>query len=191
LFDGSKKLFIAADNVSSIQEAVLFSEQFSITPVIVGGADSWRITTFLKNHKVPVILESTQATPTREDDDIDQSFKTPLLLREAGVEFCIGHGGFWQQRNLAFQAGQAVGFGLGYEDAVQALTLQTARILGISQRVGSVEAGKDATFFISEGDALDMRTLKLTHAFIRGKEINLDNKQEVLYRRFQAKYKGR
>lgn len=191
LFDGSKHLFVHADNVQSIMEAVLFAEKFQLTPTIVGGRDAWMITDFLKEHKVPVILDSTQRLPSREDEDVDQPFKTPGQLQAAGVQWCFSHGGFWQQRNLAFQAGQAVPFGLAYEDAVKALTSSTAKILGIDKMVGTLEAGKDATFFISEGDALDMRTGKVVQAFIRGREINLDNKQEMLYRRFQMKYKQR
>ena len=191
LFDSSKRLFIHAGNVQSIQEAVLFSEKFQLKPVIVGGRDSWMITDFLKSHGVPVVIGSTQSLPGREDEDVDQPFKTPALLQAAGVQWCFSHEEYWQQRNLPFQAGQAIPFGLAYEDAIKALTSSTAKIYGIDKKVGTVEAGKDATFFISEGDVLDMRTSKVTSAFIQGREINLDNKQEMLYRRFQMKYKQR
>ena len=191
LFDGSKRLFIHADNVQAIQESVLFAEKYNLAPVIVGGRDSWMITDFLKSHKVPVILDSTQRLPSREDEDIDQPYKTPALLQKAGVTWCFSHGGYWQQRNLPFQAGQAIPFGLGYEDAIRALTATPAMIFGIDKATGTIEAGKDATFFLCEGDVLDMRSSKVSHAFIQGREINLDNKQEMLYRRFQMKYKQR
>lgn len=191
LFDGSKRLFIHADLVQSIQEAVLFAEKFQLQPNIVGGSDAWMITDFLKSHKASVVLGSTQSLPSREDEDVDQPFKTPGQLQAAGVSWCFSHLGFWKQRNLAFQAGQAVPYGLPYEEAVRALTASTAQILGIDKKVGTLEVGKDATLFISEGDALDMRTAKLQHAFIQGREINLDNKQDILYRRFQSKYKQR
>ncbi|GAB4249462.1 MAG: amidohydrolase [Saprospiraceae bacterium] len=191
LFDGSKKLFVHANSVQAIQEAVLFAERYNLVPTIVGGRDAWMITDFLNEHKVPVILDSTQRTPAREDEAIDQPFREPALLHEAGVLFCQSHEGFWQYRNLAFQAGQAVAYGLPYEAAVKSLTLDAAKILGIDDSCGSIEVGKDATLFISEGDALDMRNNKLTHAFIQGREINLDNKQEMLYRRFQKKYRQR
>ncbi len=191
LFDGSRQLFVHANSVQAIQEAVLFAERYNLVPTIVGGRDAWMITGFLVEHKVPVILDSTHRTPSREDEPIDQPFRTPALLHEAGVLFCQSHEGFWQYRNLAFQAGQAVAYGLPYEEAVKSLTLNAAKILGIDDRCGSIEVGKDATLFISEGDALDMRTNKLTHAFIQGREINLDNKQEMLYRKFQKKYRQR
>lgn len=195
LFDGSKRLFVHANAAQSIQEAVLFAEKFTITPTIIGGDDAWMITEFLKEHKIPVIISTLHRLPSREDEDIDQPFKTPAMLQRAGILWCFSHagqfGGYMEQRNLAFQAGQAVGFGLGYEDAVKGLTSNTARILGIDKTVGTIEVGKDATLFISEGDALDMRTNKVTRAFIQGRDINLDNKQEMLYRRFQQKYKGK
>lgn len=195
LFDGSKKLFIHTNSAQGIQEAVLFAEKFTITPVIVGGNDAWMITRFLKDHNVPVIINTLHRLPAREDEDIDQPFKTPAMLQAAGVKWCFSHqgqfGGFMEQRNLPFQAGQAVAFGLAYEDAVKGLTGTTAEIMGIAKTAGTIEVGKDATLFISEGDALDMRTNKITKAFIQGRDISLDNKQEMLYRRFQQKYKGR
>ncbi|MEZ4954452.1 MAG: amidohydrolase family protein [Saprospiraceae bacterium] len=191
LFDGHKKIFIHADDVASIQEAVLLMEKFNLTPTIIGGRDSWMITDFLKTHNVPVVIGPTQSLPRRDDDDVDQPFKTPAILQNAGLLWCFQHDGYWQQRNLPFQAGQAIGFGLAYEDAIQALTSNTAKIMGIDKTVGTIEQGKDATLFISEGDVLDMRTSKVTNAFIQGREINLDNKQEMLYRKFQQKYKQR
>jgi len=189
LFDSSKKLFVHANDVVAIQDAVLTMEKFNLTPIIVGGRDSWMITDFLKEHNVPVVIGSTQSLPQRVDSDIDQPFKTPAMLQDAGLLWCFEHEEFWQQRNLAFQAGQAVGFGLGHEDAIRALTSSTAKIMGIDKRVGTIETGKDATLFLSEGDVLDMRTSKVTNAFIQGREINLDNKQEMLYRKFERKYK--
>jgi len=191
LFDKSKTLYVHTGNVKSITEAVLFFKDFGVNLVIVGGTDTWMITDLLKDHKVSVILGDTHSLPSRSDSDIDESFKTAKVLKEAGVLYAFGMNGAWQQRNLAFQAGQAVGYGLDYEDAVTALTLNTAKILGIDKTVGSLEEGKDATLFISEGDALDMRTCKLTQAFIGGRKIDLDNKQKALYRKFQEKYRGK
>ncbi len=188
LFDKSKKLFIHTNLAKTMMESILFAKKYDVDIVIVGGRDSWRITEFLKENNVPIILRSTQRLPGAEDEDIDQPFKTPVQLYNAEVLFCFSHSGFDTQRNLPFQAGQAVGFGLKYEEAIKSLTLNTAKILGIDETVGSLEEGKDATLFISEGDVLDMRTCKVVQAFIRGKEIDLDNKQKALYRKFQEKY---
>ncbi len=188
LFDKSKTLYVHTGDAKSMTEAVLFAKEFDLRMVIVGGRDAWMIPDLLKKNNVSVILGDTHSLPSRTDSDIDEPFKTALTLQEAGVLYCFGMNGAWQQRNLGFQAGQAVGYGLDKEDAVTALTLNTAKILDIDKTVGSLETGKDATLFISESDALDMRSSKLTHAFIQGRAIDLDNKQKALYRKFKAKY---
>lgn len=189
LFDKKQTLYVRTNDAKTIQEAVLFAENFGVQAVLVDARDSWMVADFLKSHNVPVILGVTQALPSREDDDVDRAFKTAAQLHEKGVLFAFSGAGSWRQRNLPFQAGQACGFGLPKEAAVGALTLNTAKILGIDARCGSLEEGKDATLFISEGDALDMRTCIVTAAFIQGREINLDNKHKQLARRFEAKYK--
>lgn len=189
LFDQKSTLYLHTDNVKTIQESVLFAESFGFRKVLVGANDVWLVTDFLKAHKVPVILNKTQSLPNREDEAVDQTFKTAALLQEKGILFAFSNAGFWQQRNLPFQAGQAVGFGLSKEAAVSAITLNTAKILGIDQTCGSLETGKDATLFISEGDALDMRGCRVTAAFIQGRAISLDNKHKQLNQRFEQKYK--
>lgn len=188
LFDKSKKLFVQTNLAKTIMESVLFAKKYDVEIVIVGGRESWRILEFLNENDIPIIFHSTQSLPLREDEDVDQPFKTPAQLQEAGILFCFSHEGFDTQRNLPFQAGQAIGFGLNYETAIQSLTLNTAIILGIDQTVGSLENGKDATLFIAEGDIFDMRTSRVLQAFIRGKEIDLDNKQKALYRKYKEKY---
>jgi imidazolonepropionase-like amidohydrolase len=189
LFDQKITLYIHTDNAKTIQESVLFAERFSMRKVLVGVSDAWLVADFLKTNHVPVILGRTQSLPSREDEDVAQKFKTAALLQEKGVLFAFSNDGFWKQRNLSFQAGQSVGFGLPMEAAISALTLNSAMILGIDKTCGSLETGKDATLFISEGDALDMRTCQVTAAFIQGRTIDLDNKHKQLYKRFEQKYK--
>jgi imidazolonepropionase-like amidohydrolase len=148
----------------------------------------------LKANNVPVMLEGTHTLPERNSDDIEQPYKTPGMLQKAGVLFSIsatlqtfGFGGF-QQRNICFEAGTAVAHGLGKEAAVAAISANVAKILGVDDRVGTLETGKDATLFISDGDALDMRTNNLQSAYIRGRKLQLVNKQKFLYEQYKAKY---
>ena len=188
LFDQSSTLFIHVDDAEGITTAIPFKKEYGVEIVIVGGRDSYRAADLLATHKIPVILYQTQSLPYHHDDDVDQPFKTPNALHEAGVLFAIGGEGYWQQRNLPFQAGQAVGFGLPKEVAIQAMTQNPATILGINKTVGTLEKGKDATLIISTGDVMDMRTSNIERAFIRGKDISLDNKQKALYRKFKEKY---
>ncbi|MGY8916832.1 MAG: amidohydrolase family protein, partial [Flavobacteriales bacterium] len=129
--------------------------------------------------------------PRFAEDDVDLPYKLPKLLADEGVLFGLQVDARMTEmnsRNLPFYAGTARKYGLTEEQAVMALTRNVARILGIDNKVGSIERGKDATLFISEGDALDIRTNDLTHAFIGGRSIDLDNRQKQLYRKFQTKY---
>ncbi len=185
LFDGSKKMYLHTNEVKGMQSGVLLAKKYGITPVIVGGRDSWQITDFLSENDVAVILNSTQSLPRYEDSDIDQPFKTPAQLAAAGVKWCFSHGDYWNQKNLPFTAGQAVAFGLDYEKAVQGMTGAAAEILGVGENYGTLTTGKSATFIVSEGDVLDMRTSKIIHAFIDGREVNLSNKHKILAEKFK------
>ena len=188
VFTSDANVYVHVDLAKDISEAILFFQNFDIIPVIIGGRDSWMVTDLLRQYEVPVILRATQSLPATEDDHIDQPFKTPAQLQDAGVLFGFSGEGAWEQRNTVFQAGQAVPYGLSTEAALSGLTLNLAKIFKIDDRVGTLAVGKDATLLISEGDILDMRTSKVTEAFIQGKKIDLDNKQKSLYRKYQQKY---
>lgn len=190
VLSGEKPLFISANSEQQIRAAVAFMLLHEVRMVLVGGADAWRVKAELKKYEIPVVLAPTQSLPRHSESDIDQPFKTPQMLKEAGIPFCLSGGGFWQQRNLPFQAGQAVAFGLAPEAAIQAMTLDAAKILGIADSSGSLEVGKDATLIVSEGDVMDYRTSQIVHAFIQGREIDLGNKQKALYTKFKQKYDG-
>ncbi len=188
LWNGTKKLYIRANLAKAIIQSVQFAKKYSIQPVIVGGADAARILEFIKTNDISIILSPPHSLPMREDEDIDQPYKNAKLLQDQAVLFCLSVNGFWEQRNLAFQAGQAMAYGLAYEDAIASISLNAAKIMGIEKQLGSVETGKDATLFISTGDALEMRSNNVIRAFIQGRDIDLDNKQKELYRRFWHKY---
>lgn len=191
VFSGKQKLYVHTHSAKMIREAVLFAEKFGLKPVLVGGNDAWLLADFLKTHDVAVILSEVHRLPAREDEAVDQAFRTPAILEKAGVLFAFAgmEDRAWQTRNLSFQAGHAVGFGLAPEAAVQAMTLNTAKILGIEDLAGSLELEKQATLFISEGDVLDMKSAKVVAAFINGREVNLDDKHKQLERRFREKYR--
>lgn len=192
LFDGSQKLFVHVSMIKEIIEAVNFSKKYGVKMVVVGGEDAWMATDILKNNNIPVVIKRTQSLPNRSDEDIDLPFKLPKLLQDAGVMYCItlgdGSDGFWDQRNLPFHAGQTVANGLTKEQAIAAITANPAKILGIDDKTGTLETGKDANIIVSTGDVLDMRTSKIEHAFIQGRAIDLDNKQKALYRKYMEKY---
>lgn len=189
LFDGSKNLYLHADDGKSIMESVLMAEKVGATrPVIVGGSDSWLVVDFLSAKKIPVILERTHSLPGDADDDIDQPYKTPKTLFDNKITFCFSYAGDMEamgSRNLPFTAGTAVAYGLKYEEAVKSLTLNAAKIMGIDNICGSLETGKDATLFVSDGDALDALTNNVTLAYIQGRPVDLDSPQKYLYRKYK------
>jgi imidazolonepropionase-like amidohydrolase len=188
LFDGSKKLFVHCGYVKEIEAAVLFSKKFGVKMVLVGGADAWRITDFLKENSIPVVLGQTHALPSREDDDVDLPYKLPGLLKQAGVTCAISIEGSWQERNLPFMAGTAAGHGLAQEDALAMITSVPAKLLGIDGQVGTLEVGKDATLILTQGDLLDMKSSVVESAFIQGRSIDLDDVQKQLNRKYMEKY---
>ena len=192
LFDGKLTLYIHVNDASGIMQAVNFSKDAGvIRMVIAGGADSWRVTGFLKENNIPVIVKRLHSLPQNTDDDIDISYKLPAMLYKAGIKFCLENSGDMEAmgtRNLPFYAGTAIAYGLPKEEAVKAITSSTADILGIGNTVGAIEVGKEATIIVSSGDALDMRTNNIELAYIRGKQIDLDNHQKALYRKFRDKY---
>lgn len=188
LFDKTQKFYIHADLVKELIVAADFAKEFDMDVVIVGGTDAWMITDVLKKYNIPVILSQPHNLPVMQDDDVDQPYKTPAQLQKAGILFCISNEGFWQQRNLPFNAGTASAYGMTKEEALSAITLNAAKILGIGDKTGSLEVGKDANIVISEGDILDMKSSVITRAFIQGREVSLVDKHKQLYERYKYKY---
>tara|TARA_B100000949_G_scaffold119227_1_gene105359 strand:- start:2570 stop:3868 length:1299 start_codon:yes stop_codon:yes gene_type:complete len=191
LFDGSQRLYIHTDGEKEITDAVTFAKNMGVAHVvIVGGYRANKITDFLKENNVAVLLERTHSLPSFEDDDYDITYKLPKILVDAGLLVGLQNGGAanFQARNLAFYAGQTVAQGLGKETALQLITGNTAKILGIDDMYGTLEEGKSATLFISQGDALDMRTNQLSKAFIDGRDVSLETHQTELWKRYMGKY---
>ena len=192
LFDGTLRLYVHANDVRQITEAVHFKREMGIAHlVIVGGTDAPAVADLLRDNNVPVMVKRVHSLPRFAEDDVDAPFRLAKELEDEGVLFCLQNAGGMEHmgvRNLPFYAGTAHAYGLTYEQAVQSITLNAAKIIGVDTFCGSLETGKDATLFISEGDALDMRTNYVTEAFIQGRAIDLDNRQRQLYRKFQAKY---
>ncbi len=189
---GATTLYVHANDAKQIAEVIRFKRAQELERlVLVGGADSWMMADPLRENGIAVMVQRTHTVPRFAEDDIDLPYKLPKLLEDEGVEYCLqGEGRMPEMntRNLPFYAGTAVAYGLEYEQAVRALTLSTARILGIDNVCGSLEPGKDATLFISAGDALDMMGNNVQHAWVQGRDVVLDNKQIQLYEKYKAKY---
>jgi imidazolonepropionase-like amidohydrolase len=157
--------------------------------VLEGAADSWQIADILKQNNIAVVLEQLHALPLMVDDDVDQPFKTPAMLQKAGVLFALNDDDEnTRSRNLPFEAGTAAANGLTKEEALTAITLNAAKILGIDDKTGSIEKGKDANIVVSDGDILDMKSNIISYAFIQGRQVDLTNKQTQLFEKYKKKY---
>ncbi len=192
IFSGNQRLFIHADFAPEINDIIDFSRRFNLKyPVIVGGSDAYLVADLLKENHFSVMLGRPHALPNFDESLTYDAYQNAYLLQKAGVPYCIQAAGDMEvmnARNLPFLAGTAWGYGLTEEEAVAAISLNVAKILGIDSQTGSLEAGKDATLFISDGNALDMRTNNVVCALIKGNFIDLGNHQKDLAKKYNEKY---
>ena len=195
LFNGNQKLFIHANGQREITDAITISKELEIKNiVIVHGNDADKVADLLVKNNIPVILDRPHSVPDNEDDAYDLPFRTAKILTDKGILVGLGMEGNMERmstRNIPFYAGTYAAYGIEKEEALKMITSNTAKILGIDKMVGTLEVGKDATLFISEGDALDMRGNILTEAFIQGRKISLETHQTKLWRRYSDKYKSK
>lgn len=188
LYSGSTKLFIHAEFAADIVSALEFARRQNLTNVVlVTGSQVMDVMDLVKERNIPVVLSRIHSLPKKPDDPVHLTVEVPAKLVSAGIRVALDYSGDMEimgSRNLAFLAGSAARYGLTKEQALQLITLNPAAIVGLDKSCGSLEVGKDATFFISEGDALDMSTQKLTHAWIQGRPMALESKQTALYSKF-------
>ncbi len=194
LFHSDVTLYVHANTAKQMTAAIAVKREFGIKKmVIIGAREAHLIPNLLKENQVPVMLARVHDLPWNGYDDIDLPYKLPAILEEMGVEWCFENAGDMEQmnsRNLPFYAGTAITYGLEYEEAVAGLTLNTAKIIGVDEKYGSLEVGKSATLFISTGDALDMMTNNVEVAYIDGRSISLTNRQIQLYQKYKKKYEN-
>jgi imidazolonepropionase-like amidohydrolase len=191
VFGGKRQVFIDAEELPQIRYALNFAERFNLKIVIVGGMDAWRIADVLRERQVPVVIGGVHRLPLRRGESNDTPFKLASRLSEAGVKFCIGRGGTTNdapsERSLPYEAGTAAAYGLPRAEALKAITLYPAQILGAADKLGSLEVGKLASFIVTDGDPLDIRT-KVEKIFIQGRDIPLTDRQTKLNEKYEQKY---
>jgi len=191
LFDGTRILFISAEEPNGIIAAFSFGKRHGVKKMVLTGADesSWSVKDFLKENNIPVLLDDPLSMPKYDYSDTKLPFKLAGMFNKEGILVGLTYS-MQACGNLPFAAGQTVSYGLNKEEALQLVTLNTAKILGIDDKTGSLEAGKDANIVVSSGDILDIATNNIEYAFITGRNISLDNKHKQLFRRFTAKFEN-
>ncbi|GIV49637.1 MAG: imidazolonepropionase [Candidatus Kapaibacterium sp.] len=189
VFDGTMPVMIRCWEYKQILRAIEFAKHFGLRAILVGCSDAWRCLEEIKQSGFPVIVGRVHSLPMREEEGYDTPYRLPALLDSAGIPFALSDAGFWQQRNLPFQAGTAIGFGLREDAALRAITLTPAEIFGVADRVGSIEVGKDATLIVTSGNVLDAMTSRVEHAFIQGRRVSLESKQSRLAEKYRTRYR--
>lgn len=191
VFSGEKRLYVHTDFIKEIREVTLFKNDFDLPKVtLVGGYDAWMAADLLRENKVSVMVKRVNSLPRFAEDAVDAAFTLPAKLAAAGVDFCFQMAGSMeamQNRNIAFNAGSAIGYGLDRDEALKALTIKPAEILGIDHRTGSLQPGKEANFIITSGDLFDMRSSTVEEMYYQGRSLELETKQKRLYEKFSGK----
>ncbi|HRN51927.1 MAG TPA: amidohydrolase family protein [Gemmatimonadaceae bacterium] len=185
--NGDIPVVVSADGVAQINDALTWGKAEGLRIVIRGGRDAIHVADRLKAENVPVILTATMAAPNRDHDGYDGAYSTPARLHQAGVKFAIAGGadGLYSNR-LPWEAGVAVAFGLPEDEALKAVTINAAEMLGVSDAVGSLEVGKQATLLITTGTPLDM-TSNIEQAYIQGREIDMNDIQKHFFQKYLTK----
>ena len=185
--NGEIPVVVAAEGVAQINDAITWAKQEGVKLVIRGGRDAVLVAARLKAEQVPVILTSTMSAPPRSDDGYDEAYSVPNALYKAGVKFAIaGDGNALYSYRLPWDAGVAVAFGLPEEEALKAVTINAAEFMGVADKVGSLEVGKEATLLITTGTPLDMTT-NIIQSYIQGREIDMNDIQKQFFKKYLEK----
>ncbi len=191
---GGMRVIMLADAARDIEAAVAFAEEQGLDMVLAGGRDAWKVKELLAEKAVPVILGRVQSLPAEDDDAYDRPYRTAGELREAGIKIAFGSsagggygpGGPHSARNLLYESATAAAFGLSPEDALLALTRYPAEILGVGDRLGTIEVGKIANLIVTDGNPLEITT-QVVHLMIGGRIVTTDNRHRRLYQRYRAR----
>jgi len=188
---GERPVFVQASDLAQIRQALALAEKHALKLVIVGGADAWRVAGLLRERNVPVVIASVHTRPLRIDDGVDEAFRLAAKLHAAGVRFAIARGGSAgsaaNDRNLPYEAASAAAHGLPREEALKAITLYPAQILGVEKQLGALAPGLLANFIVTDGDPLETPT-QVQRIFIQGREVDVSNRQTRLAEKYRQRY---
>jgi imidazolonepropionase-like amidohydrolase len=188
VLEGEVPIIVNADDIEQIQAATAFAEREQLKLIIHGGYDAPKCADLLTRRGIPVIVGGIHRNPRRRGDAYDAPFTVPERLRQAGIRYCISGGGASNVRNLPYHAAMAAAYGLPHDEALKAITLYPAEILGVADRIGAIEVGMDATLIVTSGDVLEIPT-RVELEFMQGRRIDLSDRQKLLWLKYQEKYK--
>ena len=189
VFDDSVPVIVECATRRQIESVLDFAQTMNVRVILSGAVDAPLVLEQLQRAGVGIIIPRVHALPRREEDGYDAAFTLPATLAKAGIPFAFSDDGAWQQRNLPFHAGTARAFGMSELDALRGLTLWPAQLFGVAATYGSLEVGKSATLFVSTGDAMDSKSNTVIHAFIDGRELELNNRHKRLAKKYRERSK--
>lgn len=183
LYQGKATLFAHVDSVNQIEQVIALTKKYQFKLVIVGGYDAWRLASSLREVNASVIYPHTLSLPKRKDEPVDLPFKIPSLLANAGIPYALGFSSDWNSRNLPYAAGYSAAYGVTPEQALKSVTLDAAKLLGISD-LGAIAVGYQGSVVLSDGDILDPMSNKIESIWIEGRQIDLNNRHQQLYQKY-------
>lgn len=186
---GELPLLVEVNAASDIELAIKWLENKKIKAILTGVAEGWRVADKIAAAKLPVITGPMLAIPTRQSDRFDASYTNPGKMSKAGVKVVIRSNDSENTRNLPFNAGFAAAYGMGKEEALKAVTINSAEVFGVADKLGSIEVGKDATLFVSTGDPFETRS-QIRHVFIDGFRVPMSNRHIRFYQEFLERSPG-
>jgi imidazolonepropionase-like amidohydrolase len=191
---GEIPVYVHANALNQIRAALRFADEQKLTRIVlVGGADAWRAADELKARDIPVIAGGILALPRHNADPYDEAYAVPARLHQAGLRFCISDGGgqfaAMNARNLPYQAAMAAAYGLPRDEALRSVTLYPAQILGVSDRLGSIEPGKIADLVVASGDPLEITT-RVEQVWINGRAVAMETRQTRLFEKYDGRPRG-
>jgi len=183
VIDGTEPMFVRAERERMIKDAIAFSDKEKVKIIIADPREIGGMGPELKKHNIPVVLGKVLALPEHEDDAYDAPYTLPAEFYKAGVKFCFGTFDVEFARNVPFEAAQAAAFGLPKDEALKAVTINSAEIFGVGAQIGSIEKGKTADLILTDGDPLEART-NIKGMFIAGKEVSLESRHTREYEKW-------
>jgi imidazolonepropionase-like amidohydrolase len=183
---GELPVIIVADSERDVRNAVAFAEEQGLKMIQAGAPQAWKVKNLLAEKNIPVILGATQALPSGDDEAYDEAYSTAGQLVAAGVKIAISTFNAADSRTLPYEAGMAVPYGLPWEEAIRAITINPAEMLGVGDRLGTIEQGKIANLIVTDGDPLLIQT-QIRHLFINGEPTSMDNRHQESYERYRAR----
>lgn len=190
LLDGSSTLLLEVNKDKDILSAIKWVKEKEIQKVVFTGvAEGWRVADSIVQAGIPVITGPMLSTPRRASDRYDAAYTNAGKMQKAGVKVAIRSNDTENVRNLPFNAGFAAAYGMGKEEALKAVTIVPAEIFGVADQLGSLEVGKSATLFVSDGDPFETKT-DVKHLFINGWQIAIDSRHIQLYKEFLDRSPG-